>query len=90
SWERYGGSLGASLHPREWLDVQLAFMHVASPDRQVDRGGVNQAVPLSKCQGPDYDHENCEQPGEAPGNPQNEGQWSSSANIGSLGVTLSF
>jgi len=90
SWDRYAGSLGASFHPWQWLDVDLAFMHVASPDRDVENGRVHQAVPLSKCQGPDYRHESCEQPGQPPGNPQNEGTWSSSATIGSLGVNLAF
>lgn len=90
SWQRYAGSLGASFHPWPWMDIDLAFMHVASPDRDVDRGEVHQAVPLSKCQGPDYDHSSCEQPGQPPGSPQNEGQWSANANIGSLGVRLHF
>lgn len=90
SWERYAGSLGASLHPWPWMDIKLAFMHIGSPDRSVDDGRINQIVPASSCKGPDYDDDACNPPGTPPGNPQNEGEWSVNYNIASLGLTFRF
>ncbi len=90
SWERYAGSLGASLHPWPWIDVKLAFMHVASPERSIDDGRIHQIVPGSRCKGPDYDDEACREPGRPPGNAQNEGDWSVHYNIASLGLTFRF
>ena len=90
SWGRYAGSLGASFHPFDWLDLKLAFMHVASSERDVSSGHVYQQIPTSACRGPEYDSDSCESPGEPPGNPQNEGTWSANYNIGSIGATFHF
>jgi long-subunit fatty acid transport protein len=88
AWERYAGSLGATFHIGETFDLDLGGTFIASPDRRVTSGNVYQAVPLSQCQGPDYDQSSCERPGQPPGNPQNQGEWSSSAWIASAGLTV--
>lgn len=90
SWERYSGSLGASFHAADWLDLHLAFMHVTSPERNVENGEVYNQIPTSSCEGPDFDDDACAAPGRPPGNPQNEGTWRAHYNIGSVGATLRF
>lgn len=88
AWERYGLGLGASFHVTSYLDVELGYMSIFSPDRQVRQGKVYQSIPLSECAGPKYDSDKCERAGSPPGNPQNEGKWSAHHQIGSLGLTL--
>lgn len=90
SWERYSGSFGASFHPNPWLDLKFAVMHVASPSRRVRDGEVYTKIPTSQCEGPDFDDSACAEPGQPPGNPQNEGRWSVNYNIASVGATFRF
>ncbi len=88
AWERYSGSLGATFHIGDLVDLDLGGSLIASPDRSVKSGNVYQAIPLSQCQGPDYEQDACARPGQPPGNPQNQGEWSSSAWIASAGLTF--
>lgn len=88
AWERYGLGLGASFHVSKYLDVELGYMTIFSPSRQVSQGKVYQSIPLSECTGPSYDSDKCETKGTPPGSPQNEGKWSAHHQIGSLGLTL--
>ncbi|MBA2665093.1 MAG: outer membrane protein transport protein [Bradymonadaceae bacterium] len=88
SWERYGAGLGATLHLGS-IDLDLAYMHIYSPSRRVSAGGVYNQIPLSECTGPNYDHAACNG-GTPPGNPQNNGSWSSSAQIASIGMTWQY
>lgn len=88
SWERYSGSLGATVHIAETLDLTLSYAFVASPDRTVRRGNVYNQIPLSRCTYPTYDQDACAEPGTPPGNPQNLGKWSASYNIAGLGLTM--
>jgi long-subunit fatty acid transport protein len=101
SWERYAGTLGATTHLTSWLDLSIAYAYVASPARQVDDGSVYNQIPLSGCTGPDYDdtytdeetgetQNLCDAPGVPPGNPQNNGAWSSSFHIASVGLNWKF
>lgn len=90
SWERYAGSLGASFHPNDWLDLKIALAHITSPSRDVENGEVYNQVPTSQCQGPEFDSSACAKPGQPPGNPQNEGSWSVNYNIASVGATFHF
>jgi len=91
SWFRVAGSVGASFHPTDWVDLDVAFMHVASPGgRSVANGEVFNKIPTSDCAGPDFDDDACPAPGQPPGNPQNNGEWSTHYNIGSLGATFRF
>lgn len=88
SWQRFAASAGLSLRATEWLDIDLAYMRVMSPDRTVDNGAVYNPVVFSQCTGPDFDGPACDTPGTPPGNPQNNGDWSSSFDLASIGVTL--
>ena len=90
SWERYGASLGTSFHIDKWLDLKLAYMFIGSPSRDVENGRVYNQIPLSQCRGPDYQDDACQEPGTPPGNPQNEGEWSSHIHVASAGVSLTF
>lgn len=90
SWERYSGTTGASFHATDWLDVDVAFMHVHSPTRRVDNGEVYQQIPLHGCRGPDFEDDACPRPGRPPGNPQNEGVWSANYNIATVGARMQF
>lgn len=87
SWERITAGLGLAFHPLDWLDVEIAYSHTFSGDREVEDGAVYQPIPLSACTGPDFTDAGCQVPGTPPGNPQNEGSWSSSFQIISAGVT---
>lgn len=87
SWERYAVGFGNSIHLLDWLDLDVGYSYVLSPDRTVTDGEVYQQVPLSECTGPDYSSDACASPGVPPGNPQNEGDWSSSFQMFGIGVT---
>lgn len=88
SWERISAGGGLTLRATDWFDIDLAYMHIFSPDRTVDDGQVYNPVVFSDCTGPDYQSEDCEEPGTPPGNPQNNGEWSSSFDFASIGVTM--
>jgi long-chain fatty acid transport protein len=88
SWDRRAISGGASIHIGDMLDLDLSYAFISSPDRRVSQGRVYNAIPLSRCTGPDYTAEACSEPGRPPGNPQNNGTWSTHAQIGSVGLTL--
>lgn len=90
AWERYGVGLGASVHATDWLDVELGYMYIGMPRREVPEGSIYQSIPLSECSPPDYDDGSCPTPGTPPGNPQNEGVWSGRFQIASVGLTLHF
>lgn len=90
SWDRFAGGLGATFHLFDQLDVDIAYQHIISPDRTVTDGKVHQQVPLASCQGPNYDSEYCNPKGLAPGNPQNNGQWSASFQTASIGLTYYY
>jgi long-chain fatty acid transport protein len=101
SWERYAATLGATAHLASWLDISVAYAYVGSPDRQVVDGNVHNQIPLSGCTGPDYEdtyfdedtgetQNLCDSPGTPPGNPQNNGSWSSSFHIASVGLNWKF
>lgn len=89
AWERYGAGLGATIHATDWLDVDLGYMFIGMPQRNVTDGDVYNAVPLSSCQEP-YDSDACEEKGTPPGNPQNEGTWNARYQTSSIGFTLHF
>jgi hypothetical protein len=63
-------------------------MHIFSPDRTVEDGEVYNGVVFSDCTGPDYPADECDEAGTPPGNPQNNGEWSSSFDFVSIGVTM--
>jgi long-subunit fatty acid transport protein len=88
SWERYSGSLGATMHLLDSVDLTLSYAYVHSPSRTVTRGQVYNQIPLSRCTYPDYDQDPCAEPGTPPGNPQNTGEWSASYNIAGLGLKM--
>ncbi|MGM0556238.1 MAG: OmpP1/FadL family transporter [Myxococcota bacterium] len=89
SWERVSVGGGVTVSATDWLDVDLAYSHVFSPDRTVENGEIYNAIVFSECTGPDYDDpDNCDEPGTPPGNPQNNGEWSSSFDFASIGVTM--
>lgn len=90
SWDRTTASAGASLHLVDWLDIDLGYAIVFSPDRTVTQGEVYQPIPTSGCTGPDFQADACVNPGSPPGNPQNEGKWSSSFQMFSVGTTFMF
>lgn len=91
SWERLMGGAGATVHLGSGLDIELAYAHIVSPDRQVQNGEVYNQIPLSQCAGPSYEHpEACDEPGTPPGNPQNNGQWSTSFQMGSVGLSWHY
>lgn len=90
SWERYAGSIGATFHLPTDLDLDVGYTFINSPSRTVRNGEVYNPIPLSSCQGPDYDSDACQQRGTPPGNPQNEGEWSAHFQILSLGVTWKY
>jgi len=96
SWERYAGSVGTTLHLHEFtglgkeVELKLAYSYIGSPDRTVTDGNVYNQVPLSQCTGPDYDDDTCEDPGTPPGNPQNNGEWSTFTQVGSVGLTWRY
>ncbi len=90
SWERYSGSLGTTFHLPAGLDLDLAYAFIQSPNRTVRNGNVYNPIPMSQCQGPDFDSERCEVPGTPPGNPQNEGEWRSRFQIVSAGLTWHY
>jgi long-chain fatty acid transport protein len=88
SWERISVGGGVTLRTTDWLDVDLAYMHIFSPDRTVEDGEVYNGVVFSDCTGPDYPADECDEAGTPPGNPQNNGEWSSSFDFVSIGVTM--
>lgn len=90
SWDRFAGGLGVTFRLFDHLDLDLAYQHVFSPDRVVKNGQVHQQVPLADCKGPDYTGEFCTPKGTPPGNPQNNGTWSSSFQTASVGVTFYY
>lgn len=90
SWERYSGSGGATLHLVDWLDVTMSYAFVGSPSRNVKDGAVYSQIPLSRCTYPNFDQEACAEPGTPPGNPQNNGDWSSHFHIAGLNLTAKF
>lgn len=87
SWDRTTVGGGASLHLLDYLDIDLGYAYTFMPDRTVTDGEVYQPIPFSGCTGPDYQAEACQNPGTPPGNPQNEGEWSASFQIISIGLT---
>lgn len=90
SWERTTLGIGAALHLVDWLDIELAYSAIISPDRNVTDGEVYQPIPTSGCTGPDYQEDACATKGTPPGNPQNEGEWSTFSQIFSVGTTFKF
>ena len=90
SWERYGVGGGATFHLSDWIDLDVGYMHVFMPDRRVTDGEFYHSVPLSECAGPDYNDPSCPSPGQPPGNPQNNGEWSARYRTASAGFTLHF
>ena len=90
SWERYAASAGASLHLPYNLEFDIGYTYIHSPSRTVTNGEVYNPIPMSECRGPDFEADACEQPGEPPGNPQNEGQWRAHFQILSAGMTWRY
>ncbi|MFU8803800.1 MAG: OmpP1/FadL family transporter [Bradymonadaceae bacterium] len=90
SWERYAAGLGGTLHLPAGIDLDLAMLYIHSPARAVRSGRIYNQIPMSQCVGPDYDNEACQNPGTPPGNPQNEGTWTSNYQIASVGVTWRY
>ncbi|TXD39243.1 hypothetical protein FRC98_02245 [Lujinxingia vulgaris] len=90
SWERYGLSAGATVHLPANLELEVGYMHIFSPDRQVSHGEIYNPIPMSQCAGPEFDHPSCEQAGTPPGNPQNEGSWTASFQLLSAGLTWRY
>jgi len=90
SWERTSFGGGLSVHALDWLEVSLAYSATMSPDRTVTNGAVYQSIPTSGCTGPDYQDAACANPGTPPGNPQNNGQWSTFTQIISVGTSFKF
>jgi long-chain fatty acid transport protein len=90
SWERYAAGLGGTLHLPAGLDLDIGFLYVHSPRRTVTSGQIYNQIPMSQCVGPDYDSPTCQNPGTPPGNPQNEGSWTSNSQIGSIGLTWRY
>lgn len=92
SWERYSGSIGATFHLPAGLDLELGYAFIQMPDRRVrpGTGKVYNPIPMSRCQGPDYDSDSCQQRGTPPGNPQNEGHWSASFQIFSASLLWQY
>ena len=88
AWQRRAVSVGGTFHVTPWLDVEVGYMFLGSPSREVRDGRVNQSIPLSACTGPSYEDPACSTPGRAPGTPQNEGSWTTMTQIGSVGLTL--
>ncbi len=87
SWERYAASVGTSFHLPADLRFDLGYSFIHSPSRTVNRGEVYNPIPMSRCQGPDFDADQCETAGTPPGNPQNEGEWSAHFHILSAGIS---
>lgn len=90
SWQRLAGSAGATFHISKNLDLDLAYSYVGSPSRQVTNGGVYNQIPLNACTGPDYNSPTCRGPGIPPGNQQNNGAWSTHAQMASAGITWQY
>ncbi len=88
SWERYALGFGNTFHLADWLDLDVGYSYVLSPDRTVTKGEVYQQLPLSECTGPEYTSDACSAPGQPPGNAQNEGVWSSSFQMLGVGLTV--
>jgi long-chain fatty acid transport protein len=90
SWDRFAAGLGVTFRLYDHFDLDLAYQHVFSPDRVVTDGKVHQQVPMSGCKGPDYQNQYCIPEGTPPGNPQNNGTWSSSFQTASIGLTFYY
>lgn len=92
SWDRYSGSLGATFHLPANLDLTLGYAFIHSPKREVapGTGRVFNPIPMSQCQGPEFEHQACQRPGTPPGNPQNEGTWRAQFQILSAGLTWQY
>ena len=90
SWERYAGSIGASFHLPHNLEFDIGYTYIHMPSRTVTNGEVYNPIPMSNCQGPDFQDSACEQPGQPPGNPQNEGDWRAHFQILSAGMTWQY
>lgn len=90
SWERASVGGGVSIQALDWLEVSLAYSATFSPDRKVTNGEVYQSIPTSACTGPDYLDDACATPGSPPGNPQNNGEWSTFTQILSIGTSFKF
>lgn len=88
SWDRRAITGGATVHVSDFLDIDLGYGFISSPDRRVTQGEVYNAIPLSTCTGPDYQGAACDPKGKPSGNVQNNGAWSTSAQIASIGLTL--
>jgi long-subunit fatty acid transport protein len=93
SWDRLATGLGATFKIYDRFDLDVAYMHVFSPERRVDNGLIYNQVPLSGCKGPDYEGESCgsdAEQGTPPGNPQNSGTWNASYQLASFGITYHY
>ncbi len=90
SWERYTASLGATLDMTDNLRLDLAYAYIHSPDREVRNGEVYNPIPLSSCRGPDYRDGACQTEGTPPGNPQNEGLWTTRTQVFGAGLNWRF
>ncbi len=90
SWERYSASLGTSIYLPANITLDLGYAFIYSPDRTVRNGQVYNPIPMSNCRGPDYNDSSCTQPGQPPGNPQNEGTWRANFQIFSAGLSWNY
>ncbi|MBH25755.1 MAG: hypothetical protein CMH57_15215 [Myxococcales bacterium] len=75
AWQRIGGGAGATLHVSDF-DIDLGYMYIHQPDRTVTDGEVYIQAPLASDNIPDV--------------ATNNGEWSSSFQIFSLGLTYRF
>ncbi len=89
SWNRIAAGAGATFRVYNHLDLDVAYMHVFSPDRHVTDGKIYEQAPLAGCNGPNYSDAGCTD-GHLPTNPQNDGTWSSSFQLASFGVTYHY
>ncbi|MFW5967743.1 MAG: OmpP1/FadL family transporter, partial [Persicimonas sp.] len=90
SWERFAPGIGATLRPHDDWEIDLGYSHIFMPSRYVQDGEIRNHVPLSDCQGPDYDDDACDEEGVPPGSPQNNGYWQASFQYLSVGVTYRY
>lgn len=92
SWERWGLTVGASYHIGP-VSIDAAFMHMWSPDRTVDNGEYDLLMPIWVCEDPPTEEIAAECQGVSRSDvvhPVNNGRYSTSAQIYSLGITYGW
>ena len=92
SFQRLGFSLGASYHVGP-VSIDAGFMYIASPDRTVDNGEYDLLMPLWVCEDPPdaSTAEACQGVArEDVVHAVNDGEYRTSAQIYSLGVTYGW